>query len=89
MMADQIPYELDFAFIDGDHSWRGIEADWKIVPAHVAKGGVICLHDTVLPAQEPWRKLDSMDYFEQVISKDPAFEFVEAVHSLTVLRRMS
>lgn len=82
-----IPRELDFAFIDGDHSWKGIETDWSIVAPRMARDGIVCLHDMVTPADEPWRVLDSMRFFKEIILRDPAFALLETVHSLAVLRK--
>ncbi len=49
---------------------------------------VVChMHDPPTPASEPWRVLDSMKYFAEVIAKDPRFEHLATVHSLAVLRR--
>jgi predicted O-methyltransferase YrrM len=84
----QIPYNLDFAFIDGDHSWNGIATDWRIVAPRIKSGGVICLHDTVVPVDEPWRTLDSVRFYQEIISKDDNFILLEAVHSLSVLKKV-
>jgi predicted O-methyltransferase YrrM len=73
---------VDFLFIDGDHSWEGIAGDWTAWRSHITPGGVVCLHDS--------RKRDgcgSERYTSEVIVKDPEFEVVETVDSLTVLRR--
>ena len=88
-MAPQMPDQLDFAFIDGDHSWDGIHTDWTIVSEKLRAGGVVCLHDSVTPAGEDWRRLDSCLYFEQRIRQDSRFSLIEVVHSLVVLRRMN
>ena len=85
--SNQLPSQLDFAFIDGDHSWKGIEADWTIVSGRMTDGGVVCLHDTAVPPQEPWRDIDSCRFYNLVISQDRRFELVETIHSLRVLRR--
>ena len=82
-----IPAALDFAFIDGDHSREGIETDWRIVAPRIQPGGVLCLHDAITPPSEPHRVLGSTLFFAEVVSKDPAFELVETVHSLAVLRK--
>lgn len=82
-----LPAELDFAFIDGDHSRKGIETDWAIVAPRIQPGGIVCLHDSVTPASEPWRMLDSVKYFAEVIAKDPRFEQLAIVHSLAILQR--
>jgi len=86
-VLDAIPAKLEFAFIDGDHSRKGIEIDWSWVAPRIEQGGIVCLHDSVTPASEPWRVLDSTRYFTEVIAQDPRFEVVETVHSLAVLRR--
>lgn len=82
-----IPADLDFAFIDGDHSRAGIETDWRIVAPRIQSGGILCLHDAITPPSEPYRVLGSTQFFSEVASKDPAFELVETVHSLAVLRK--
>ncbi len=86
-VASQLPGDLDFIFVDWDHSWTGLAADWQIVKNRLATGGIACLHDTLIPASEPWRTLDSVRYFNEVIAKDPDFRVVEQVHSMTVLAR--
>ena len=87
-MAAQMPDQLDFAFVDGDHSWGGIKTDWTIVSEKLLPGGVVCLHDSLIPAGEEWRHADSCVYFEDVIQNDPRFSVIEVVHSLAVLRRL-
>jgi predicted O-methyltransferase YrrM len=83
-----LPMEVDFAFIDGDHSWSGVDTDWKLIAPRIRKNGFVCLHDSVVPVQEPWRSHDSTRYFKEVISNDSQFELVRIVHSLAILRRV-
>lgn len=40
------PWPFDFAFIDGDHSFEGVRADWLAWSPLVAPGGVVAFHDT-------------------------------------------
>ena len=84
---EKIPALLDFAFIDGEHSRAGIEMDWSIVAPRMEPGGILCLHDAVTPVSEPWRVFGSTRFFAEVVSKDSAFELIETVHSLVVLRK--
>ncbi len=84
----RIPPVLDFAFIDGDHSYQGLETDWAIVASRVAPGGIVCLHDTTIPAAEPHRNHGSVRYFEEVIRRDPRFRHVETVYSMNVMQRL-
>jgi predicted O-methyltransferase YrrM len=87
-MASRMPDQLDFAFIDGDHSWEGIKTDWEIVSEKIIPGGVVSLHDSVTPEGEDWRRLDSCVYFEKVIQNDVRFSVIDVVHSLAVLRKL-
>ena len=36
---------VDFLFIDGDHSYAGVKADYEMYGPLVRKGGIIALHD--------------------------------------------
>jgi predicted O-methyltransferase YrrM len=87
-VADQLPTQIEFAFIDGDHSWSGIETDWNLVASRLVTGGIVCLHDTAVPESELWRQLDSTRFYEERIAPDTAFETVETVHSMRVVRKM-
>lgn len=37
---------VNVLFIDGDHSYEGVKADWILYRGLVRKGGLICFHDT-------------------------------------------
>ncbi len=37
---------IDMLFIDGDHSYEGVKADWEAFSPHVKKFGVVVFHDT-------------------------------------------
>ena len=78
---------IDFLFIDGDHSWRGIDGDWRGFSPHVVLGGVVALHDSRSVPDVP--DLESVRYTRDVILVDPAFRLVDAVDSLTVLERVA
>lgn len=86
-VESEIPHGLDFAFIDGDHSRGGLETDWNIVSPRLCSGGVVCMHDTVIPVQERWRSFGSVAFFADEIANDRRFELVETVYSMTVLRK--
>lgn len=78
---------MDFLFIDGDHSWAGIDRDWQGFSPHVVPGGVVALHDSRSVPGAP--DLDSVRYTREVILADPGFRLLEAVDSLTVLERVA
>ena len=87
-VSHRLPAKFDFIFVDGDHSFRGITSDWVLVKEKLRHGGIVCLHDVLIPSSEPWRRLDSTDYFERVIQNDVEFRILEQVQSLAVLRRL-
>ncbi len=72
---------VDFLFIDGDHSWDGIKGDWEGWSSHVAGDGIVALHDSCNC------EAGSERYTQEVVLKDDRYEKVEAVDTLTVLRR--
>jgi len=39
--------QLDFLFIDGDHTYEGVKRDFKMYNSLVKKGGIISFHDIV------------------------------------------
>jgi len=78
---------VDFVFIDGDHSEQGLLADWQAWSPLVEPGGVVALHDS---RSTPERRIDdagSVKVTNEVILRDARFAMVDAVDSLTVLRR--
>lgn len=86
--APLVPAQIDFIFIDGDHSVEGIKKDWELYAPKIRPGGYMLLHDTRIPAHDPSvAGLGSHQYFESVIKYDPGFTLVDAIDSLSVLRR--
>lgn len=55
------PVELDVLFIDGDHSYEGVEADFHRHIQRVRAGGVCFLHDPVSYAESVGRFCREMD----------------------------
>lgn len=87
--VEVLPDDFDFVFIDGDHSWEGIERDWRDWSGRIASGGHIALHDTSVPAHDATvADLGSLRYFEDHIRRDSRFKRVDGVDSLNVLGRI-
>jgi len=69
--------ELDYLFLDGDHSYAGVRCDFELYGRMVRKGGIIVFHDIVegTPEMEGgvprfWREIKSQ-YRHTEIVKDP------------------
>jgi predicted O-methyltransferase YrrM len=86
-VEQSLPATFDFIFVDGDHTYEGLRRDWEIVLRRLAPGGVVCLHDTSVPAAEPQRQFGSCDYFDQVISQAHDFEWRDRCYSMNILVR--
>lgn len=87
--AKDIPNDLDFIFIDGDHSLEGITLDWTLYAPKVAQGGFMLLHDTSAPsAGSPVLDFGSCKFYHTTISQDCRFRHIETVDSLNILQRI-
>lgn len=69
--------DLDFLFIDGDHSYEGVRSDFLLYRSLVRKGGLIAFHDIVVGLPENvggvpvfWREI-KREYRHTELIKDP------------------
>lgn len=88
-VENDMPQQCDFVFVDGDHSYSGLETDWGITLRRLVPGGVVCLHDTTVPPNQPHRNPGSVAYFNEAIKQHSSFEWIDGCHSLNVLRRIA
>jgi predicted O-methyltransferase YrrM len=79
---------FDFVFIDGDHSYEGLQADWTAWKPLLASSGMVALHDSRSTPERPIEDAGSVRFTRNVILHDRCFEVAETVNSLTVLRRI-
>lgn len=79
---------VEFLFVDGDHSYQGIQADWLAWSTVMAPLGIVALHDTRPSPTRPLEGAGSVRYARDVILRDPLFRSIEAIDSLTVLERL-
>lgn len=78
---------LDLVFIDAAQTYEMLHAEWTAWAPLIAPLGLIALHDSrPVPEHGPGEQT-SVRYTREVILPDPRFEVVDAVGSLTVLRR--
>jgi predicted O-methyltransferase YrrM len=86
-VADRQLGPIDFVFLDGDHSYEATLADWQGWRTLMAPGGAILLHDSCSSATRRLDDAGSARVTQEVIRRDPLFEVVEVVDTLTVVRR--
>lgn len=88
--ANDVPAELDFMFIDGDHSYDGLKTDWELYSTKLKKGGIVLLHDTTVPDFDQQRaRFGSIRYFNETILKDARFRHLETMHSMNALEKIT
>ena len=66
--------EVDLLFIDGDHSFAGVAADFEMYSPLVRRGGLVAFHDIVPGTPED---VGGVPEFWQQVHTDHAIEFVE------------
>jgi predicted O-methyltransferase YrrM len=67
---------LDLLFIDGDHRYEGVKADFDMYAALVRKGGFVALHD-IVPGEEKYVG-GVPDFWREVKRGRRVHEFVES-----------
>lgn len=78
---------FDLVFVDGDHSYEGIETDWSCWSGMIVPNGIVALHDSRSTPERNIEDAGSVIFTREVILNDSRFELLEQVDSLSVLRR--
>ncbi len=78
---------IDLLFIDADHSYHAIVADYAAWLPKVRVGGHLALHDS-LPVGDARDQLGSVRFFQEVVLQDRTVNVVAAEYSLAVLERL-
>ena len=87
-VGTKVPSEVDYVFIDADHSLEGIRSDWGFWSARVAVGGLVALHDVLSTiGQSEERQYGSHIYFQDHIRHDPGYEIIDQADLLAVLKK--
>lgn len=68
--------ELDFLFIDGDHSYEGVKQDFEMYSPFVKQGGIVAFHD-INDSQKHRDRNVFVGKFWNEIKDDRRFEAVE------------
>jgi predicted O-methyltransferase YrrM len=86
--STNVKQPVDFIFLDGDHCWDAIKADWSGWNPLVKVGGIVALHDSRSSEKRMINEAGSARYTKAVIALDPRFELLDEVDSLSVFRRI-
>jgi predicted O-methyltransferase YrrM len=78
---------VDFVFIDGDHSYDGLRADWLAWAGAMETSGIIALHDSISGPQRSIDDAGSVRFTRDHVMRDPNFEPAGVVDSLSFWRR--
>jgi predicted O-methyltransferase YrrM len=70
--------ELDFLFIDGDHSYTGVKQDFEFYSRFVKRGGLIGFHDIHHRPEQP--SIEVHKLWEELKAKHRHEEFVETTN---------
>lgn len=85
LVGDNIPDQVDYVFIDGDHSLQGVAEDWAYWSDRLEGGGIVALHDVLAIPKAP--EMGSHRYFRSHIQHDQRFRIVAQRDSLSVLEK--
>jgi Methyltransferase domain len=77
---------IDFLFVDNAQTYDALRVEWEAWAPVIAPGGIVALHDT-RPGVAGMPEQTSEIYAREVVLRDPRFTTVDAVDTLTVLRR--
>lgn len=85
---NDVPDNVDFIFIDGDHSFEGVKTDLELYESKLAPEGVMAFHDARVFtngwAQNDWGPVRLV---QEVIIPSQKWTIVEEVDSLVVIKR--
>ena len=66
---------IDLLFVDGDHRYEGVRADFAAYAPLVRPGGLVALHDIVSEPSQP--EMDVARFWREVAARLPSRELVE------------
>jgi predicted O-methyltransferase YrrM len=81
--------QIDFLFLDGDHSYEGLRDDWEAWAPALRPGATMALHDSRSTPERPIDEAGSVRFTREVVIVSPHFEVIDELESLTILRKRS
>jgi len=70
-----LPGQIDFLFIDGDHTYDGVKTDFEMYSPLVKKGGLVAFHD--ICNHVPEAKCDVDKFWNEIRGRYRSWEFIE------------
>jgi hypothetical protein len=70
-----LPEGIDFLFIDGDHTYEGVKADFEMYSPLVRPGGLVAFHDICIHRSELNCNVDK--FWREIRTKYKTWEFIE------------
>jgi hypothetical protein len=78
---------IDFLFIDADHSYEAVKADWNEWFPKVREKGYIALHDSKLAKNSP-QMLGSMRFYAEDLAHMESVVECDSVDSLVIMQSL-
>lgn len=78
---------IDFLFLDGDHTYKGVRKDWENYFPLVRKGGIAAIHD-IARVEEGWKGLvETRPFFDLVKIDYPHEEIMHGGPGVGIVRK--
>lgn len=68
ILAGRIEPSIDFLFIDGDHTYEGVKADFKMYSPFMKNGAIIAFHDIVISDRHHQRDVYVGEFWKDITS---------------------
>jgi hypothetical protein len=82
--------EIDFLFIDGDHTKAAVEKDWDDWVPRIKVGGILAMHDSRMyrPRGANFHEGSSKVAMERVYTQPSQWEVIGEAFSLTIAKKL-
>lgn len=92
--ASELPGRIDFAFVDGDHSFDGVKTDWELLRPRLNPWSIVVFHDSLwevhrgVALYEQWRsdKMGVPAFLESLRKEGYPLITIDADWGLTALQ---
>ena len=90
LAIDKIPDDIDFIFVDGDHSFDGVKKDFELYSQRLSINGLIAFHDARI-FEKGWTKENwgPVKLVNEIIIPSKKWSIIAQVDSLIIVKRIS